>query len=136
MQRLLFNQRVNAMGNTTSAQNVVIFKGVEGTDWVDPILAPLDNNRISVKFDKTWTLKSGNQNGTVYERKLWHSMNKNLEYDDDEIGYQQGSNFYSVSSSQGMGDYYVLDIFSAGFGGSASDLLSINCTSTLYWHEK
>uniref|UniRef100_A0AAU6S5C8 Capsid protein n=1 Tax=Eptesicus serotinus feces associated gemycircularvirus 1 TaxID=3139974 RepID=A0AAU6S5C8_9VIRU len=136
MQRLLFNQNVNAQGNTSSAQTDILFKGQQGSDWVDPIMAPVDTGRVSVKFDKTWTLKSGNQSGTIYERKLWHGMNKNLEYDDDESGYQEISRFISSSANTGMGDYYIMDFFAAGFGGSSGDLLSMNCTSTLYWHEK
>nr|QVW56547.1 MAG: capsid protein [Gemycircularvirus] len=136
LQRLLFNENINGQGNTIAGQFSTLFKGVQGTDWQDIILAPVDTTRVDLKFDKTWTLKSGNQSGTVYERKLWHGMNKNLEYDDDESGYQETSSFFSTSSKRGMGDYYVMDFLSPGFGGATGDLVNMNCTSTMYWHEK
>lgn len=63
-------------------------------------------------------------------------MNHNLVYDDDESGVAEASGHLSVSSKAGMGDYYIMDIFSAGLGAGASDLLNIYANSTLYWHEK
>lgn len=63
-------------------------------------------------------------------------MRHNLVYDDDEAGSGESTSVYSVDNKQGMGDYFVVDIIQAGIGGTSSDLLSINATSTLYWHEK
>lgn len=136
LERLWFNQTLNAMQNTINLQQGILFKGNSGVDWDDPLLAPIDTSRVDLKFDKTWTLKSGNQSGTVYERKLWHPMNKNIVYDDDESGVTEASSHFSVNSKQGMGDYYVMDIFSAGLGGSATDLVNVYANSTMYWHEK
>lgn len=136
LERLWFNQVINNMPNTINNQQSILFKGASGQDWDDPILAPIDTSRVTVKFDKTWTLKSGNQSGTVYERKLWHPMNHNLVYDDDESGVTETSSHYSVASKPGMGDYYIMDILSAGLGGTTSDLCNIYSNSTMYWHEK
>lgn len=132
-------QNINVIAGTANYRNQIkglIFKGQEGNDWNDMITAPVDNRRVTLKFDKTWTIMSGNANGTVRERKLWHGMNKNLVYDDDEAALTEATTFYSVDSKAGMGDYYVLDIIQAGTGGSTSDLFRMEATSSLYWHEK
>lgn len=136
MVRLMLNNNINNTPNYINQVQAVVFKGAQGVDWSDTITAPVDTRRISVKFDKTWTMQSGNTNGIVRERKLWHGMNKNLVYDDDEAGTSETSAYYSVESKPGMGDYYVLDYIVAGTGASAADLLRIESTSTLYWHEK
>lgn len=136
MQRLMFNMGLNNMAGAISNFEGVIFKGLEGQDWNDSLIAPVDTSRVTLKFDKTWTIKSGNQAGTVVERKLWHPMNKNLVYDDDEAGSGETTSFYSVTSKAGMGDYYVYDIISPGIGGGAVDQCVINPNSTMYWHER
>lgn len=136
MQRLWLNMSLNNMPNTINEREGVIFKGSQGLDWNDPIVAPLDTSRITVKYDKTWTIKSGNERGTVFERKLWHPMNKTLVYDDDEAGDTESTSFLSTDSKAGMGDYYVYDIIQPGTGAVASDVILIQSNSTLYWHEK
>lgn len=136
MQRLWLNASVNNQPNTQNERNGVIFKGAQGVDWTDFITAPIDTSRITLKFDKTWTIRSGNASGTVTERKLWHGMNKNLVYDDDESGALEATRYVSVESKAGMGDYYVYDIIQPGLGATSSDLIAITSSSTLYWHEK
>lgn len=136
VQRWAQNSANNNTPNTLASWNAVIFKGGEGVDWSDRIIAPLDTTRIDVKYDKTWTITSGNANGTVKERKLWHPMNKNLQYDEDENGEQETSTYFSVNDKRGMGDYYVLDIIQAGTGGTVNDLMRLTYNSTLYWHER
>lgn len=136
MERLMLNEDINNMAVTLGAQYGLLFKGTQGVDWNDTIIAPLDTARVSVKFDKTWTYQSGNANGVVRERKLWHGMNRNLAYDDDESGEGMITAYYSVDSKVGMGDYYIVDFFQAGQGGGSGDLISINMNSTMHWHEK
>lgn len=136
MQRLFFNQTINGMPTTLTERYAVLFKGEANVDWNDVLIAQVDTTRVSLKFDKTWTIKSGNANGTVAERKLWHPMNKTLVYDDDESGASEVSSYNSVGSKAGMGDFYVLDIIVPGEGGTSTDFLSITSSSTLYWHER
>lgn len=136
MERLWANQGVNTVPNTIAAQQEVLFKGAFNTDWNDPIVAPVDTTRVDLKYDKTWVIRSGNASGTLVERKLWHPMNKNLVYNDDESGENDATSYYSTASKQGMGDYYVYDIIQPGIGGTAADLFNIFSNSTLYWHEK
>ncbi|QBG49356.1 capsid protein [Olive associated gemycircularvirus 1] len=136
MQRSFFNMNINNMPNTRNNLEGQLFRGASGLDWNDIISAPVDTSRVSVKFDKTWTYRSGNQNGTVKELKMWHPMNHNLVYDDDESGAQQATSYFSVDSKAGMGDFIVVDYFQPGLGGTVNDLLAISANSTLYWHEK
>lgn len=136
MERLWFNNDVNNTPNLKNSLAAVIFKGSQGADWNDFIVAPVDTRRITVKYDKTMTIRSGNANGTVREKKLWHPMNHNLVYDDDEAGDVETGAYVSTASKAGMGDYYVLDMIGAGTGGTTSDLILIQANSTLYWHEK
>lgn len=136
MQRLWLNQQINNMPLTIQTREEYIFKGNLGVDWNDLILAPLDNNAIDVKFDKTWTIKSGNAAGTLVERKLWHPMNKTLRYDDDENGATMDSAFVSAQNRAGMGDYYIYDIIQPGLGATTTDVLNVYSAAMLYWHEK
>lgn len=136
MGRLWFNNRVNNTPNFINEIQAVLFKGEQGVDWADLVTAPVDNRRVTLRYDKTFTYHSGNTAGTVREKKLWHPMNKNLVYDDDESALTEVSSFYSVDSKAGMGDYYVLDIVVPGTGASSTDVIQLNATSTLYWHER
>lgn len=136
MQRLWFNVDVNNTPNLRNQVDSIIFKGAKGVDWNDFIVAPVDTRRITVKYDKTTMIRSGNANGTAMERKLWHPMGKNLVYDDDESGDAEATSYTSVTSKAGMGDYYVLDLVTGGTGGTTSDVILMQANSTLYWHEK
>ncbi|ASM93486.1 capsid [Lupine feces-associated gemycircularvirus 1] len=136
LERLWLNIGIN---NSTTFYNSItslLFKGVSQKDWTDPLIAPLDTSRVTVKFDKTWTIKSGNAAGAVTERKHYFPMNHNLVYDDDENGAAMTTSYYSVDSKAGMGDYFIMDYFSAGTGGGIGDLIRIDSNATLYWHEK
>lgn len=136
MGRPWINQSLNNTGNTTSAQLGILFKGTAGQDWDDVMTAQPDNRRIDLKYDRTRVIRSGNQNGTILDFKIWHRMNKNLVYDDDEAGEVETSSYYSVNDKRGMGDFYIMDFIQAGAGGTTTDLLRIGSTATLYWHEK
>jgi len=135
-QRLASNVLKDTLSNTTKFWLDALFKGVQGVDWDDFITAPLDTTRVDVKFDKTWIYRSGNERGVLREKKIWHPMNKNLYYDDDESGAGEATANISVRDKRGMGDYHIFDLFSQGSSGSTSDLLKIRFTSTMYWHEK
>lgn len=136
VERLAFNMTVNNMPVSRQEMKSLLFKGVEGKDWNNLIIAPVDTTRVNLKYDRTWTYRSGNSLGVVKETKVFHAMNKNLVYDDDENGDVETEKFYSTSSKAGMGDYYIMDFIQPGLGATASDLISLNFNSTLYWHEK
>lgn len=135
-QRMAANMTLDTLTDTNTIHRKIIFKGEQGVDWDDFITAPLDTTRIDVKFDKTYVYKSGNERGIIRESKLWHPMNKNLVFDDDENGGSFNERNFSVTDKRGMGNYHIVDLFSQGSSGSTSDLLKIRYTSTLYWHER
>lgn len=112
----------------------VIFAGTKGVDWDDSWLAPLDTNRITVEYDKTTNLQSGNESGFIRTFNRWHGMNKNLHYDDDQDGTAMELRQYSTEGSHGMGDYYIIDYFKSN--GEAAAQLGLRYNATLYWHEK
>lgn len=114
----------------------VLFAGTLDKDWNDLIAAPLDTARVSVKFDKTWILQSGNERGIVRERKIWHPMKKNLVYGDEENGELMTTTMTSTTAKPGMGDYYIIDIVQPGTGGTGTDIIELQANSALYWAEK
>lgn len=136
MKRVWQNLAVLTAPGLYGAITNVIFRGTSGKDWSDVFTAPLDTSRASIKYDRVRTYSSGNQAGFVRRTKLWHPMNKNLCYDDDEDGETNSTNYRSVEGKHGMGDYYVLDFFSPGGTRTAGDILTVSSDSTLYWHEK
>lgn len=128
---------VNEMFGTVKS-NVYgyLFDGTYNNDWRDPLIAKTDRSRATVKYDKTVTIASGNQSGMIRSYSRWHGMNANLRYDDDEVGGNMTTSSYSTSSKEGMGDYFVLDLFRPLTGSSGTDTLTFAPQSTLYWHEK
>nr|WPD49012.1 MAG: capsid protein [Grus nigricollis-associatied genomovirus] len=127
---------LNNSPNTFASIRALLFKGTEASDWTDLITAQLDTRRLDVKFDRTFTIRSGNESGILKERKLWHPMNKNLVYDDDEAGGSETTKVFSVADKRGMGDYFIIDIFQPAFGATSADILRVDSQSSLYWHEK
>lgn len=134
--RSAINLTVNAAPVTQANIEGLLFRGRQGVDWIDAIVAPLDTRRVDVKYDKTFKLHSGNGSGYYSEKKLWHPMNKNLVYDDDENGEVEDTIVWSVTDKRGMGDYHIIDMFSCLLGGTSTDQLAVNYNSSIYWHEK
>lgn len=129
----------NFNGLTATQQTTffgLLFQGAMSSDWSDPLTAKIDNERLSVKYDKVCTIASGNEEGVIRKYNRWHPMRHNLMYDDDERGGQTASGTYSVTSKIGMGDYWVIDIIKPRVGSTSANQMLFNCESTLYWHEK
>lgn len=114
----------------------LVMRGAQNVDWVDHMNAKTDTQRISVMYDKTITIASGNEDGVIRKYNRWHAMGHNLVYDDDEKSGSIEPLSYSVESKVGMGDYWVVDIFKPRVGSTSSNQMLFNCESTLYWHEK
>ncbi len=128
---------VTNWGNQASAINDmfrILFKGSRNVDWVDPMIAPTDNRRWDIVYDKTTNIQSPNEAGVYRTYNRWHPMNKNLVYDDDQDASEEEVRRWSVEGKQGMGDYYIIDFFS--INGTNEDQMSLQYNSTLYWHEK
>lgn len=118
-----------------NAATALVFKGQNQTDWSDHFAAKVDPTQVTVKFDKTFIISSGNSQGVVRKMKLWHPMNKTLIYEDNENGDAMTPSPFSVESKAGMGDYYIYDIVEPN-GGSGTDTLTLDSQATMYWHER
>lgn len=129
---------VNSISGTVQGSNFVdlLFDGANGVDWISPFTAKVDKDILTLKYDKTIIIQSGNDTGVMRNFSRWHGMNRNLVFDDDEAGDTEIANRYSAVGKQGMGDYYVVDIISAGTGSTSSDQMSFQPEATLYWHER
>lgn len=127
----------NFNGTTNgSAVTSIIFRGAQNVDWFDVFTAKLDTNVITVKYDRTRVLASGNNTGKMFQSTLWHPMNQNLVYFNDENGPTEDAATFSAPGKAGMGDYYVVDFFDCRFNTSTTTTLTFSPEATLYWHEK
>lgn len=113
----------------------LIFRGVEGLDWRDPITAPLDTSRITVLSDQRTNFQSGNEQGILRRISKWYPFNKNLVYNDDENAGGRNVSSYSANTRASMGDVYVIDCFSLA-NSVTPGTVAFSADSTLYWHEK
>lgn len=130
---------INQLPSGSTARSTLyalMFEGTQAVDWTDPLTAKTDNRRLNIKYDKTLTISSGNEEGVIRKYPRWHGMDKTLLYDDDESGDVMTQIPYSVSNKQGMGDYFIVDIFRPRVGATTSDRLTFAPQSTVYWHEK
>lgn len=116
----------------------VIFKGNQNVDWTDVITAQLDTNRITPVYDQVRHIKSGNIAGQTRIIKVWHPMDKNIVYNEDQNGQDTPESFYSVTGKAGMGDYYIVDFFKSDLvqGDTTNSNLYFEPQATYYWHER
>jgi len=136
-----YQRSLNAFNSTDANQNAMlrriyayIFQGTEGVDWDFADLAKTDSERVTIKYDKTRIIRSGNDAGVIRTFKLWHGMYKNFYYDEDERGGIEQSGDMHTLGKAGMGDYYVLDLVVCN--DSNAETLTFNPDTTLYWHER
>lgn len=123
-------------GTNQTAMENALFKGQSGVDWLDPLSAPTDNSRLTIKYDKTITIASGNEDGVIRKYNRWMPMNHNLVYDDDETGGTESASHFSSIGKAGMGDYYIVDYFRPRVGSTSENQLLFAPQATLYWHER
>lgn len=124
----------NAIGSGFPGE--YIFKGTENIDWLDRMTAPVDTDHIKPVYDKTVTLRSGNDAGMSQTIKMWHPMNKTIVYNDEERGFQVIPTALSTSGRRGAGDFYIYDLFQVATGSTETDILRFQPNATFYWHEK
>lgn len=124
----------NAIGSGFPAE--YMFKGTNQIDWTDVFTAPIDTTHIQPVYDKTMTLRSGSTAGMSQTIKLWHPMNKNIVYDDEERGFTTAPSPLAAQGRRGAGDYYIYDVFQVATGSTDQDILRFQPNATFYWHEK
>jgi hypothetical protein len=114
----------------------ILFRGVKLLDWFDVMDAQVDNQRVTLKYDRTRTFKSGNDVGQMFKIGHWHSMRKNLTYNADESAGGRVESVLSTNAKGSMGDYYVIDYFRFMTASTINDAISFTPEAILYWHEK
>lgn len=115
---------------------IELFDGARFQDWLDPLNAKLNTRLIDVKYDQVRQIRSGNDSGVIRHYNLWHPVNKNIVYEDEQDGEGMFTSALSTGGKPGAGDMYVVDIFRPGAPSDSTDLLSFLPQSTFYWHEK
>jgi hypothetical protein len=125
---------INVQPTLRDALYGYVFKGQDGRDWNDPFLAKVDTQRITLKSDITRTMHPNGEGGFIKSYHLWHPMNRNLIYNEDESGTDVLNFGYSALGKAGMGDYYIMDLFRSNQADSSA--MQIQMAGTLYWHEK
>jgi len=111
-----------------------VFKGARNIDWSNAMTAPTDSKTVKIWYDKTTTVKGGNEQSHFVMANRWHAINRTLNYEDKEAGKDQTSFPWSVQS-RGLGDYYVMDMF---YTAPVDDgvILDIQADASVYWHER
>ena len=99
------------------------------------MVAKVDTRRVDLVSDKTTIINSGNDSGVFRKHYRWYGMNKNVVYDDDQIGDEQNTSAFSVTDKRGAGNFIILDIMRVHASGTGSDLLRFDAETTYYWHE-
>lgn len=132
----LFQQWDLAAGSAQSQRNVLetLFRGKQGKDWSDPLIAPIDTLNITKLYDKTTSIRSGNDSGIIRLTRRTHTFNRTFRYGEDENGEFQDTSYWSPPG-KGMGDVFIIDFFSSTIS-TASSLLRVDSEATLYWHER
>lgn len=125
----------NAPSSASAVYNL-IFRGENQDDWVDPQIAALDTKRIKVMYDRKFVLNAGATAGVSKTYKFWHPLNRTLNYDDRENGFNKDTSVFASETPGNCGDMYIIDLITPGFGSTASDTLQFTPNCTFYWHEK
>ncbi|QCX29506.1 capsid protein [Plant associated genomovirus 24] len=103
-------------------------------DWNNPMTAKVDTKRVTVYHDRLMTIQPDTQSGALRKYKMWHPINKNFAYDDEENGAVIQSSPYMANEPPNH-NIYVVDIFTQVNGAQGlGPLFSTQATS--YWHER
>lgn len=122
--------------NAFAIVNSVVFKGTISNDWISPMNAKTDTQKLTIHSDRSMVLNPGNQSGLFRNVKNWYPLNKNLTYSDDEAGTSiSTSRFSSPYDRRTMGDLFIYDLFESISNVQDSQLL-VRHQGTFYWHEK
>lgn len=124
-----------AATNVRNAIETQLFEGAGNLDWTDLFSAKIDTKRVTLYSDRTRILSSGNNNGKYFQANKWYPVNKNITYNDDEVGDNDANASVSTFAKPGIGDMYIIDFFECS-SNSTNDHLMFSPEATLYWHEK
>lgn len=144
------------VGEADANLGEALWQGTSGIDYTEDtrMYARLDPQRAQVVYDRSVDLNPNYDMwddtqpvpgtlGKHYSRKLWHPVNRNMTYVQDEDGGDKmvptATNGWATRSPQSGGNVYVMDVFHTGQGGNpANDVKcgEFSLESTVYWHER
>lgn len=113
-----------------------LFEGQRNRDWLSMMTAPVSTRHFSIKYDKTRIIKSQNDAGLTHTYRLWHPMRHNIMYDGEQSGETLIDSAVSATGNRGMGNYYVVDIFTKHGNNDNVSTLTFAPEASFYWHEK
>lgn len=130
-------------GGTDAFLGNTLWGGMVGVDYTEDTRwkTPLDTDALTVVYDRTTTINANRDfaaeetYGKNVNRKLWHPVNRSLQYGDKETGADVQPSPW-VSEKPRQGNMYIMDIFSTGRTADTDisfGTWSVN--STIYWHE-
>lgn len=119
--------------NVTVAE--LLFAGTYAKDWTDDTSARIDSRRWKIHSDKTFVVRSGNQNEAIMQRRFYDGINRTMTYDDEENGTDFTTSGWAAWSSQGhqQNVYIIYQVYNPG---TSVIQPSITTERTLYWHER
>lgn len=123
----------------TSYRNAFLngmFMGTQNTDYQNSFTARTNTDFATVIYDRTRTLMSSNDSGFTRQFGHWIPYNGNLYHTYKQDGDESGIGIFSTTGAKGKGDVYILDMFQGSLSAGADNVLNVQGTSTLYWHEK
>lgn len=132
---------IGPLEGVTNAQDELqsyVFRGQEDVDWANQFTAPLDTRRITVKSDRTRTIRPGNDTGASRVFNLWYPIRRTISYEDDMESDQVGDRAFSTVGLRGVGDMYVMDIMGITTGDGEAPLTTYKFSpeGSFYWHER
>lgn len=137
-----YRQTSNGMVRMLSAQSVstylqdLLFEGSRNSDWLSIFTAPLSRKNFTIRYDRTRVIRSTNNSGTIRNFKLWHPMESNIAYQEEQVGEAMTESAVSVTGKVGMGNYYVVDMFRKHGVNDDVSTLTFTPEATFFWHEK
>lgn len=113
----------------------VLFAGKFNVDWSNVMNAPINTQRVKLMYDKTTSLRSGNDEGIMRMFKRNHWVQHKLIYADQEDGGGLDGSEFSAPARGSIGDVFILDMFQSP-GTADGDTLTFSPQATCYWHER
>lgn len=112
----------------------VLTQGTRNSDYTSNITAKLDEKKCKIYYDKTRVLRPKTTTGDIQTYKMWHPINKTIQYDEEEKGSDISSSPWA-SNEPPNHNVYIIDLFQS-INTTTTNQVSWNVETTSYWHER
>lgn len=113
----------------------LLIAGENQSDWNDILTAKIDNQRVRLFSDKTFTIRSGNTGDAFKQFKFYDRINRKFTYDDQESANSILGSGWAAEAHNGD----LQNIYCTYFIQNVQDVSispTIHQSRTMYWHEK